>query len=83
MLSVPYAADVPRAMIEVLEHHARQHGVSLEALEKIGATLDGVETFIVAAEDGKVGAFLADLFGAPMVMTKVERARWQAARLFG
>lgn len=82
MLSVKYGADVPATMAQVLEHHARYSGLSLEALETIGASLDFVEAFIVAAEDGR-GAEYARQLGLAPPLGKVEAARWQAARLFG
>lgn len=61
MLSVRYGNDVPPAMVEVLEHHARQAGLSLGALEVIGASLDHVEAFIVAAEAGEGTAWARKL----------------------
>lgn len=82
MLSVKYAPDVPKALVEVVEHHARRAGLSLEALEVIGASLDFVEAFIVAAEDDRVPVFLSEVGLAPP-MDKVTLARWQAERLFG
>lgn len=83
MLSVKYAPDVPPALVEVLEHHARRAGLSLDALEVIGASLDFVEAFIVASEDGAVPDFLARAGLAPAAADKVALARWQAERLFG
>lgn len=82
MLSVKYGADVPPALVEVLEHHARNEGLSLLALETIGASLDFVEAFIVAAEDG-CGADFARGHGLLAPVDNVGRARWIAARLFG
>lgn len=82
MLSVKYGLDVPPALVEVLEHHARRAGLSLDALELIGASLDFVEAFIVASEDGTVPDFLARAGLAPPRET-VALARWQAERLFG
>ena len=61
MLSVKYGNDVPLALAEIVEHHARVDGVSLGALEVIGASLDFVEAFIVAAEDGHGTEFVARL----------------------
>lgn len=81
MLSVKYAPDVPPALVEVVEHHARRAGLSLGTLEVIGASLDFVESFIVASEDGLVPEFLARAGLRPM--DKVSLARWQAERLFG
>ncbi|HET6405423.1 MAG TPA: hypothetical protein VFH78_12320 [Candidatus Thermoplasmatota archaeon] len=81
MLSVRYGSDIPRAMVDLLEHHARQAGLSLAALEIIGASLDHVEAFIVASEDGK-GEEFARRLGLLSPDDKVGRARWQAARLF-
>ena len=81
MISVPYGRDVPRAMVELLEHHARAAGLSLAALEIIGASLDHVEAFIVASEEGRGDEFARTL-GLLAPVDKVERARWQAAKLF-
>jgi hypothetical protein len=82
MLRVKYARDVPPALVDLLEHHARDAGLSLEALETIGASLDAVEAFIVASEDGALGPLLQS-WGLAAPTEKVARARWQAARLFG
>ena len=82
MLSVQYGPDVPRAMSELVEHHARQCGLSLAAIEVIGASLDFVEAFIVASEDGR-GLEFAQRLGLAPPAGKVERARWQARKLFG
>jgi hypothetical protein len=81
MISVPYGRDVPRAMVELLEHHARAAGLSLAALEVIGASLDHVESFIVASEDGRGDDFARGL-GLLPPLDNVGRARWQAERLF-
>lgn len=81
MLTVRYGNDVPRAMAEILEHHARSAGLSLAALEVIGASLDFVESFIIAAEDGEGAAFARRLGLMPPEDT-VGKARWQAQRLF-
>ena len=80
MLSVKYGADVPPALVEVLEHHARGAGLSLEAMEVIGASLDFVEAFIVAAEDGRVGEFVER---AGLGRAATVDARAVANRLFG
>jgi hypothetical protein len=80
MLSVKYGADVPLSLAEVAEHHARAAGVSLDALEVIGASLDFVEAFIVASEDGQCAEFVARL-GLDRAATA--RARTVAERLFG
>lgn len=82
MLSVKYGNDVPRAIADLLEHHARRAGLSLDALEVIGASLDFAEAFIVASEDDKVHDFLATVGLAPPP-GKVALARWQAQKLFG
>ena len=81
MLSVRYGTDVPRAMADLLEHHARSAGLSLAALEIIGASLDHVEAFIVASEDGK-GVDYARALGLLPPDDKIGRARWQASKLF-
>ena len=81
MLSVRYGNDVPRAMSELLEHHARHAGLSLAALEIIGASLDHVEAFIVASEDGQ-GVEFARGLGLLPPADKVGLARWQANKLF-
>lgn len=83
MLSVRYAPDVPRAMIDQLEHHARAAGLSLGALEVIGASLDFVESFIVASEDGEAQRFLREMGLAPPAADAPSVARWQAEKLFG
>lgn len=82
MLSVRYGNDVPPALAEMAEFHARAAGLSLGALEAIGASLESVEAFILASEigDGLAWAQGHDL-AAPA--DKVGRARWVAARLFG
>lgn len=82
MLSVKYGADVPPAMVEFLEHHARAAGLSLDVLEVIGASLDFVEAFIVASERGNGEPFLQE-FGLAPPSDNVGKARWQAQRLFG
>ena len=81
MLSVRYGNDVPPKMVEILEHHARHAGLSLAALEVIGASLDYVESFILAAEDGRGADYARDL-GLMPPLDNVGRARWQAAKLF-
>lgn len=81
MLSVRYSKDVPPAMAQLVEHHARHAGLSLDALEVIGASLDHVESFIVASEDG-VGAAWAQEMGLLPPSDNVGKARWQARKLF-
>lgn len=82
MISVRYGNDVPVAMVELLEHHARHAGLSLGALEVIGASLDFVESFILASENGE-GADFARRLGLMPPSEQVEKARWQAQKLFG
>lgn len=82
MLSVSYGSEIPPAMAELLEHHARAAGLSLAALEVIGASLDFVESFIVASEDGRGLAFAQEHGLAPPA-DSLGRARWQAAKIFG
>lgn len=81
MLSVRYSTDVPPTMVELLELHAREAGLSLDALEIVGASLDYVEAFIVASEDGK-GTEFARKMGLVPPEGNVARARWQAEKLF-
>lgn len=81
MLSVRYGPDVPPAIAELVEHHARAAGLSLAALEVIGASLDFAESFIVACEDGH-GADHARKLGLLPPADAVGKARWQADRLF-
>lgn len=52
MLKLSYDSGVPRAMIETMEHHGRRLGVALDALERLGQSLDTVEGFILACESG-------------------------------
>lgn len=82
-LSVRYGPDVPPALAQLAEHHARHTGLSLAALEIIGASLDFVEAFIVASEDGEGLAFASRMGLAPPAQDKVSVARWQAEKLFG
>ncbi|HUR69081.1 MAG TPA: hypothetical protein VM370_07525 [Candidatus Thermoplasmatota archaeon] len=82
MLSVRYASDVPFALAEQVELHARRAGLSLAALELIGSSLDFVEAFIVASEDGRGDVFARD-HGLLPPAEKVAKARWVAERLFG
>lgn len=82
MLSVQYAPEVPPALAELVERHARDAGLSLGALEAIGASLDRVEAFIVASEDGLGLAWAREAGFAPPG-DALGRARWQAARIFG
>ena len=81
MLSVRYGSDVPPAMAQLLEHHARHAGLSLAALESIGAALDQVEAFIVASEDGLGEQWAREQSLLPPT-DKVGKARWVADRLF-
>lgn len=62
MLNLRYG-PVPRAMLEVMEHHGRHLGLSLTAIEAIGQHLDLVEAFIVESEAGRgetYAQFVAD-----------------------
>lgn len=83
MLEVNYAPHIPQALIDVAEHHARLNGVSLDALERIGESLDFVEQFIIAAEDGDAYQYAEQFLGRHEKQPQVERARVVAARLFG
>lgn len=83
MLSVRYGHDVPLAIAEVLEHHARVAGLSLAAIEILGGSLDFAESFIVASEDGEGVEYARKLGLLPPADDNVTRARWQADRLFG
>jgi hypothetical protein len=80
MLSVKYGADVPLAMAEMAEHHARNAGLPLDALETIGASLDFVEAFIVAGEEGRAEQFAAD---AGLVAPRPKATLTRASQLFG
>lgn len=82
MLAVRCGPEVPPAMADLLVHHARAVGLSLAAIEVIGASLDFTEAFIVASEDGEGPAHCRRL-GLLPPEGNVERARWQAQRLFG
>lgn len=83
MLSVRYGADVPPTIAELLEHHARAAGLSLGALEVIGASLDFAEAFIVASENGRGLEWAQDMRLAPPSADQVEKARWVASKVFG
>ena len=80
MLSVKYGADVPAVMAELAEHHARNAGLPLDALETIGASLDFVEAFIVASEEGRGEEFAMD---AGLIAPRDKVALARAKRLFG
>lgn len=82
MLALRCGPDVPPALADLLVHHARAVGLSLEAIEILGASLDFTEAFIVASEDGH-GADYCRGLGLLPPQDKVGRARWQAQKLFG
>ncbi len=82
MLSVRYGPDVPTTLAELAEHHARAAGLSLGALEVIGASLDFVEAFIVASEDGR-GLDWARAMNLAAPAGQVAQARWVAEKVFG
>jgi hypothetical protein len=83
MLSVQYGADVPPAMAQMAEHHARNAGLPLGALEALGASLDFVEAFIVASEEGRAEQFLVDAgLMAPSIKATMV-ARRPTSRLLG
>jgi hypothetical protein len=82
-LQVRYGADVPPAIAQLIEHHARATGLSLAAIEIIGASLDFAEAFIIAAEDGHGLDHAARLGLAPPQTDATALARWQAEKLFG
>lgn len=82
MLAVRCGPDVPPAMADLLVHHARQVGLSLAAIEIIGDSLDFVEAFIVASEEGRATDYARGL-GLLPPEDKIGKARWQAQKLFG
>lgn len=82
MLAVRCGPDVPPTMADLLVHHARAVGLSLAAIEVIGASLDFTEAFIVASEDGH-GADHCRRLGLLPPEETVALARWQAQKLFG
>jgi len=82
MLHVACSPEVPPAIQDQLEHHARATGLSLGALEAVAQSLDRAEQFIVAAEDGHAQQWL-EAEGLAPPQEQVARARWIAARLFG
>lgn len=82
MLALRCGPEVPPAMVDLLAHHARGVGLSLAAIEVLGASLDFTEAFIVASEEGRGADYARDLGLLPPAET-VARARWQAQKLFG
>ncbi|HEX2021708.1 MAG TPA: hypothetical protein VHH36_03295 [Candidatus Thermoplasmatota archaeon] len=80
MISARYGPDVPPAIAEMLEHHARACGASLDALEVLGASLDFAERFIVAAESGRAMAWLREMGLAPPEEKRRQRAPGASAR---
>lgn len=66
MVALAYGPDVPAALLEVVEHHARGIGLPLHLLELVGGSLDRAEGFVLAAEKGLGLAFAMNLcYGDP------------------
>lgn len=56
-LNLDYGDDVPAALLDLVELHARHLGLPLAAVETIGQDLERTEAFLVAVEDGRALAF--------------------------
>lgn len=66
MVALAYGPDVPRALVDLLEHHARNIGLPLHLLELMGKDQEQAERFIVAAEQGLGLAFAMNVcYGEP------------------
>lgn len=61
MLPLDYDAKIPRALIELLEHHARRFGMPLARVEQLGRDLELLERFLVAVEQGQGRAWARSL----------------------
>jgi len=70
MLDLRYGLDVPAAVAEMLEHHARSIGLPLADIELVGRDLATAEAFICAAERG---------FAAEFASATVEGRPWTPA----
>lgn len=66
MVRLAYGPDVPRGLLDLVEHHGRQLGLPLHLLELMGQSQEQAERFIVAAERGLGLAFAMNrCYGEP------------------
>lgn len=66
MVRLAYGPDVPPALLELVEFHARNIGLPLHLLELMGKAEETAEAFIVAAEQGLGLAFAMNAcYGQP------------------
>ncbi|HEV8358879.1 MAG TPA: hypothetical protein VGR28_00335 [Candidatus Thermoplasmatota archaeon] len=66
MVKLAYGPDVPGAVIDIVEFHARNLGLPLHLLEMMGSNLDRAEQFVLAAERGLGMAFaMTACYGQP------------------
>jgi hypothetical protein len=85
MVRLAYGPDVPPALLDQVEHHARGIGLPLHLLEKMGASVEAAERFIVAAERG-LGMALAmnEVYGQPFdELLEVTPATLEAETILG
>ncbi|HWG89721.1 MAG TPA: hypothetical protein VNZ52_02630 [Candidatus Thermoplasmatota archaeon] len=66
MLNLAYSPEVPKALIELLEHYGKRMGMALEELETIGQSLESVERFVNEVEESQA-ALLRDVCHAGLV----------------
>jgi hypothetical protein len=65
-MRLAYGPDVPAPLLEMVEFHARGIGLPLHLLEKVGASVECAERFVLAAERGAGMAFAMHLcYGEP------------------
>lgn len=65
-MRLAYGPDVPQALIDQVEFHARSLGLPLHLLEMMGQSTERAEQFIVAAERGLGMAFAMNVcYGEP------------------
>lgn len=57
MLNLRYSPDVPKAMIEMLEHYGKRMGLPLDEMERLGGSLEAVETFLNEVEGAQEALF--------------------------
>lgn len=57
MLNLAYSPEVPKAMIEMLEHYGKRMGMSLEEMETLGQSLQSVEQFLTEVEGAQMALF--------------------------
>jgi len=66
MVTLAFGPDVPRPLLDLVEHHAHHLGLPLHVLEQLGKDAERAEGFILAAEQGLGVAFAMTItYGPP------------------